>query len=54
MKLSKKVMGITLASAVALGSLGFQGQGESVEAKSDPNKGNSDLFFFRVSSVARR
>jgi len=38
MKLNKKVMGITLAGAVTLGSLGYYGQGEKVEAKNDSKK----------------
>ena len=37
-------MGITLASAVALGSLGFYGQGEKVEAKSGPKKGENVIL----------
>ncbi|MED1098076.1 MULTISPECIES: alkaline phosphatase [Bacillus] len=38
MKLSKKVMGITLAGSLAIGSLGFGSSDEKVEAKKDPQQ----------------
>ena len=38
MKLTKKVAGITLASTLALGSLGFSSTNEKVEAKKDSQK----------------
>ncbi len=38
MKLNKKVVGITLASSLALGSLGFSTTSEKVEAKKDSQK----------------
>ncbi|MGG3641282.1 alkaline phosphatase [Bacillus gobiensis] len=38
MKLSKKVMGITLAGSLAIGSLGFGSGNEKVEAKKDPQQ----------------
>ncbi|PMC36666.1 alkaline phosphatase [Bacillus sp. UMB0899] len=38
MKLNKKVVGITLASSLALGSLGFSTTNEKVEAKKDSQK----------------
>ena len=38
MKLNKKVVGITLASTLALGSLGFSSANEKVEAKKDSQK----------------
>ncbi|WP_066059452.1 alkaline phosphatase [Robertmurraya korlensis] len=38
MKVNKKVMGITLASSLALGSLGLTAGNDKVEAKKDPEK----------------
>ena len=41
---SKKVIGVTLAGALALGSLGLVNNGEKVEAKKDPTKAKNVIM----------